>query len=141
MIEQAFYRSRLSYAIVNLKPIVPGRASPTISMSSRPRCTLAPDLPRAHDTPRGGKTSTAIRPGCFPCFSTPIAGRYKSNGKPPIPSISMPDLTETSTSGIHLCHPHLYPPTHPKQTPLYQISQLPHPINPSPMSQIAIENR
>lgn len=28
--KQAFYRSPLSYAIVNLKPIVPGRASPII---------------------------------------------------------------------------------------------------------------
>jgi len=33
--DQAFYRSQLPYVIVNLKPIVPDRASQTISTSSR----------------------------------------------------------------------------------------------------------
>lgn len=33
--KQAFYRSPLTYAIVNLKPIVPGRASPVTSTATR----------------------------------------------------------------------------------------------------------
>jgi hypothetical protein len=39
--KQAFYRSQLSYAIVNLKPIVPGRASSVISTGSPARPTTA----------------------------------------------------------------------------------------------------
>ena len=38
--KQAFYRSALSYAIVNLKPIVPGRASSLISTGSLTRSTV-----------------------------------------------------------------------------------------------------